>query len=94
MTGFGGSSTGEYIFSKEKISAASLNEVNDPLSFSVFPNPVSGTTATLYFFSSADEAIELTIHDLNGKKLHSEILPNAKSMQQHILQTDQLEPIS
>lgn len=90
MTGFGGSSTGEYIFTKELLSAVALDETTTPLAFGVYPNPVLGTIVNVYFYNSINSEIQLTLSDLNGKTVFSETLPNAGSLQHQTLSTEQL----
>lgn len=90
MTGFGGSTTGEYIFSKELLSAAALDETTAPLAFGVYPNPANGSAVNVYFYASVHSEIQLTLLDVNGKTVLMETLPNAGSLQQQTLSTEQL----
>jgi hypothetical protein len=62
MTGFGGSATGKYMFSKEKISAAGMAE-NEAIIASVYPNP-SAEIATIVVKNAPDAAV--SIYNLNG----------------------------
>lgn len=62
MTGFGGSATGKYMFSKEKISAAGLAE-NEAIIASVYPNPAS-ELATIVVKNAPDAVI--SIYNLAG----------------------------
>lgn len=91
MTGFTGSASGEYIFTKEKISAASLNEANNTLAFGIYPNPVQEDAVNVCFYTSLEDELRLTISDLNGKTVHTEVLANATSLQFHTIRTNQLE---
>ena len=65
MTGFGGSSTGKYLFSKEKISAVGLTET-DALFVSVYPNPAS-ETATIVLKNAPEVTIE--VYTLTGERV-------------------------
>lgn len=71
FTGTTGSSTGKMYFTKELISAVSLEE-NSPLAnFSVFPNPaISNLTINFELLSSTD-AIQINVIDVNGKIVKS-----------------------
>lgn len=91
MTGFTGSASGEYIFTKEKISAASLDEANNTLAFGVYPNPVQGDAVNVCFYTSVEDELHLTISDLNGKTVHTEVLANTTSLYYHTIRTNQLE---
>jgi hypothetical protein len=77
--GFGGSSTGSYLFSKEKLSATEIqdNIGNITASMSVYPNPSSGSTTNIvYSLEHTASSAALSIHDLVGNNIFSDKLNN------------------
>ncbi|MBI4929315.1 MAG: T9SS type A sorting domain-containing protein [Bacteroidetes bacterium] len=76
-TGFGGSSTGNYIFSKEKVSSVGIANVNGNSlgTLVLYPNPASGeNTTVIYSFESSVSSAIIKIYDLSGKSVYSENL--------------------
>jgi hypothetical protein len=70
MQNFGGSSTGNFIFSKEKMNTSTgLFEGSDEESqFIIYPNPSVDRNITLVTdLPSGVNAVEISIHDLNGR---------------------------
>lgn len=67
MTGFGGSSTGKYMFSKERISEAGLNEQTEMVA-QLYPNPAN-ETATLVLDNAGDAQISL--YDMSGRMVYT-----------------------
>jgi len=65
MTGFEGSSSGKYLFSKEKISTIGLSE-SDALCVSVYPNPAS-ETATIVLKNAPEATIE--VYTMTGDRV-------------------------
>lgn len=65
MTGFEGSSSGKYLFSKEKISTIGLSE-SDELFVSVYPNPAS-ETATIVLKNAPEATIE--VYTMTGDRV-------------------------
>lgn len=65
FTGFGGATDGNVEFTKEMISAVSIDE-NSGVNLGIYPNPASDQVTFLYDNLSEDLAI-VTIHDLQGK---------------------------
>ncbi|OFY84681.1 MAG: hypothetical protein A3F72_16060 [Bacteroidetes bacterium RIFCSPLOWO2_12_FULL_35_15] len=79
FTGFGGSSNGNYIFSKKMISATGIEDVNGESlgTLALYPNPSSGENTTIVY--SIDKSVSsavLNIYDLSGRKIQSERLNN------------------
>ena len=68
FTGFGGSSTGDFIFTKELVNAVGLTEFKNEI-LNVYPNPASGIINVI--FSSNDNEIALSIVDLSGRTVAS-----------------------
>lgn len=68
MTGFGGSSTGKYMFSKELISEAGTEDVK-PVLMAVYPNPASDNV-TLVLDNATDAIVSL--YDMSGTLVYSQ----------------------
>lgn len=69
FTRFEGSTTGKVVFTKEKVSTASLNEIDDISSFGIYPNPAT-EHATLIFNSSSND-VNVSITNIEGKVVFS-----------------------
>lgn len=70
FSGFEGSATGKVVFSKELVSSASIDPLQDVTAVGIYPNPASDQT-TLVFNSSADQ-VDVSIIDLGGKVVMNE----------------------
>jgi methionine-rich copper-binding protein CopC len=86
-TGFGGSANGNFIFSKEKLSAVGINENNgkEMATMAVYPNPSKGNDVTVVL--SAGELTQvpaLTVYDMNGKAVKSMQLENTINNQVNV----------
>ena len=80
--GFGGSATGDFIFTKELVNAVGLSEFKSQI-LNVYPNPASGIINVI--FSSNDNEIGLSIVDLSGRTVASrELNVNAGMAQESI----------
>lgn len=92
FTGFGGASNGNFIFSKELISAVSVAELNNSLaSISVYPNPTSnGTTTLIYNLEKQFSLAELNVIDVTGKVLLTEKLNTNTGFYSHTINTQSL----
>lgn len=93
FTGFGGSSTGNFIFSKEKISATGINDLagNVVTKFSVYPNPSNGETTTLLFNAEQQVSdVTVSVMDLNGRVISTEKITIENGMNKHVLNTSEL----
>ncbi len=95
-TGFGGSANGNFIFSKEKLSAVSVNELNGNsiASMALSPNPSNGSDVNVVL--SSNELVQvpvLHIYDMNGKLIRQQSLNNAISNQLNVfhLNTEDFE---
>lgn len=69
FTDFGGSSTGDIEFTKEMISAVSIDE-NEEINLGLYPNPASSQVTLLYDNLNEDLAT-VTVYDLQGKIVYS-----------------------
>lgn len=69
FTKFSGSSTGNFIFSKEKLSSVGIHELNGNMaSMALYPNPSSGNSVNLLLSVNAFAPhAALAIYDINGK---------------------------
>lgn len=69
-TGYGGSSSGDYMFSKEKLATASVGEQESPImEFAIYPNPNSGNELNLLYNSSSDHAFETVVYSSTGRMI-------------------------
>lgn len=90
---FGGSSTGNVVFSKEKLSTVGIADVTGNVisKVTVYPNPSSGSNTTLLFSTENETAkILISIVDLNGKLISEEIISANNGLNQHTLNTSTL----
>jgi len=66
FTGYGGGATGDITFTKELVSATSVEETNAPADLVVYPNPVVNGTLRIVLDGNVRSA-QLSIHDMSGK---------------------------
>ncbi|MBL7719106.1 MAG: T9SS type A sorting domain-containing protein [Flavipsychrobacter sp.] len=96
MTGFGGSSNGSSMFSKEKLLTASVHTVQgaSESSLAVYPNPSTAATAQIvYHLGSNNRSVVLSVLDVTGKVVATAALDNTKGLhQQAIPGADRLLP--
>lgn len=85
MTGFGGSTTGEFIFHKEMISAVGLAE-NEPLNVALYPNPAADQTHVVF---NAHQAGSIQITNLQGQTVYREAV-EANGLTDHLLDVSNL----
>lgn len=83
FTDFEGSSTGNYVFTKELVSAAGIDQ-NDINILSVFPNPAK-EMLTISYAANTDQEMLLQVYDLSGKLITQNQLGQANGLQQTIL---------
>ncbi len=94
FTGFGGSSTGNFIFSKEKLSTAGILEYNQSqsISLAIYPNPTQNNQVTLiYNIDKNYQNTYYTINDMSGRLVLSEALYSGSGLYQHTLLTQGLK---
>ena len=70
FTGFGGSSSGNYIFTKEKIFSVDVNENNEDLKVATYPNPTSDFL-NIVLHQNSTENLEVTVLNLSGAIVYS-----------------------
>jgi len=71
FTGFGGSATGDFIFTKQMLLAAGINETENVPHFSLYPNPASNQVNLVFEASSNSE---YSISDISGRLMQGGIL--------------------
>lgn len=71
FTGFGGSSNGNYIFSKEQVGTTSVISDDQPRSFGLYPNPSAEGTVTVIASTGASQSGTVTTTDASGRVVHS-----------------------
>jgi hypothetical protein len=93
FTGFSGSSTGNFIFSKEKLlEADTVQQVgileNEPLAatMTVYPNPNNGQEVTVVLnLLNGNETANLQVHDLAGRQVYTaQVNTNSGILQLHL----------
>lgn len=72
FTKFEGGSTGKVVFAKEKISSASIDDLEDLTSVGIYPNPAKDQATVV--FNSIAESVQLSIIDLSGSIVMNEQL--------------------
>ncbi|MBL7919952.1 MAG: T9SS type A sorting domain-containing protein [Bacteroidia bacterium] len=93
FTAFGGSTTGNVVFSKEKLSTVGITDVmgNIISKVTVYPNPSNGSNTTL-LFSNESEIVKVlvSIIDLNGKLISEETITTSNGINLYNLNTQLL----
>lgn len=92
FTKFSGSSTGNFIFSKEKLSSVSLQDLEGTVSqVSLYPNPSTGNTTTLLVAAEIELAnASVSIIDLAGRIVSTEMISVNTGINQYQLNTGPL----
>lgn len=82
MTGFAGGSTGNYMFSKQKLGNLSVASVNESNKVYVYPNPVSsnGIITLLTDLDNTLNNVSISITDVNGRVLYEDTKPVQNAM--------------
>lgn len=78
FTGFGGSSSGDFEFTKEKLVALSLEEGQSLSQLGVYPNPTSDYV-NIVFNQKESSNLQLNLYSLSGKLVYTKSLIEAKS---------------
>ncbi|TND09806.1 MAG: hypothetical protein FD123_930 [Bacteroidetes bacterium] len=86
FTGFGGSSSGNYIFTKQLVSAAGLEENSNPVSMTVYPNPASNGQVNILLSAIENTTSVMTITDITGQLVHREQV-QGQGLQQIVIGT-------
>ena len=66
FTGFGGSADGNFIFTKEKLIEAGIDDAREELKFAVYPNPASNDVNVVF---ESNNTSTYLISDLNGRTM-------------------------
>jgi len=93
FTGFGGSANGNFEFTTELMSTASIsNHQKSDSKFTVYPNPAQSENVNLVYDLPSNENAELLITDLSGKIVQQEsFIPN-EGLTTKQIQLAQLKP--
>jgi len=96
MTGFGGSSNGNIIFSKEKVYTNTADVPGIPnagSSAAIYPNPSAGQTVNvIYSFGTATEQAMITVYDMTGRAVLNGPLNGGKGLHQYLIHAGTLNP--
>jgi hypothetical protein len=92
FTGFTGSGTGQYIFTKEKMSGAGVNELTESnFSFVTYPNPsVNGNTTLVYTLGETASAGTVSVYALSGELVYNTALETTKGIHNQTLDVSAL----
>jgi len=92
FTGFGGSATGDYEFTKEQISSTGLNENGGkPVILDVFPNPASTQSHLTLFIEKFNPENSAGIYDVSGRLIHEIEIPSGNGLQDFTINTTDLK---
>jgi hypothetical protein len=86
FTGFGGSTNGDFIFTKEQVGTASVQNGTQTQSFGLYPNPASNGSCTVITSLGASHEGTITINDVTGNLVHSESV-QGEGLQQRTINT-------
>jgi len=89
FTGFGGMSTGKAYFNKEMLQTVSVNNFDDEIVFSIYPNPATSNITLLIDYVGSD-VMTIEIIDLSGKLVHNEAISLQNGINQKLLNISQL----
>ena len=91
FSAFGGTSNGNYVFSKEKISAVGITDMSgkEVIKFTIYPNPSTANNSTL-LFSSAQQLQDITVAvtDINGRSMSIERVKIETGLDHHTINTE------
>ncbi len=93
FTDFGGSATGEYIFTKEKLTTSSISENNEiKHTLTVYPNPseIGNLVNIIYSHPNTMDNSSLKIYDLHGRLIIQDVLNNQDGLNIYQLNTQDL----
>lgn len=90
FTGFGGSANGNYIFTKELISATGLAEGSSSFLMELYPNPAS-ENVMLTFNAKTNMPVRIVLTDLTGKIVYDEQENGNAGLQQYQIGTGNLQ---
>lgn len=83
-TGFGGSSKGEFMFSKEKIASVGIAKTAaNTIPVVLYPNPAQGENITLiYDLKEGVQSASMDVFNMAGQKVYSQLLNTAAGLNQ------------
>lgn len=87
---FGGSTNGDFVFSKEKLTASTVGVAGnnaDVLKMSVYPNPATNEKITLIFSGHTASNAGVSVVDMNGRVISSESVETTPGLNIHVLNT-------
>ena len=89
FTGFGGSSNGNFVFSKEKLNTTSIHQASGiTASMAVYPNPAtSGYFTVAYQLKGKTLPVTLQVADLSGRVVYNRQVNVQAGMNQQRIQT-------
>ncbi|MCC6180808.1 MAG: T9SS type A sorting domain-containing protein [Bacteroidia bacterium] len=94
FTGFGGSSNGNFIFTKEKLSSTGIkdNDSDVNFSFALFPNPSSNINGVDILFATDKFSKDgiITLSDINGRAIITENVIAGEQLQKFHIATNNL----
>lgn len=94
FTGFGGASNGNFIFVKEKLSTASLEDINGNNNVQVFIYPNPSTNGNFTILTDLDKQytnVKYSVIDQMGRVVTNGSLSNSKGIYAHTVNTNFLE---
>lgn len=93
FTSFGGTSTGNFNFTQQKVSTVTgiFGEASDKASLAVYPNPTAtGHATVIYDFTNNSSAV-LTVSDLTGNVVYAETIQSASGLNAYSFSTASLK---
>lgn len=92
FSAFGGSSNGNYIFSKENMLITGINNVSgkEVSKFTLFPNPSNGENVALLFSTEQQANVSISVVDVNGRVISSEDVHVEGGLSKHTVTTNNL----
>jgi hypothetical protein len=89
FTGFGGMMSGKTYFTKELLQNVSVNDFEQKIAMSIYPNPTSGNVTLLLDYPSNDN-LEINIFDLSGKTVYQNNIGLSIGVNQKLLDINYL----
>lgn len=87
FTKFEGSRTGKIFFTKEKLVKASFIEKTSFVqNWSIYPNPTQSENITITLVSEKKSTFDVSIIDVNGKIVHTEVMEVTNGLTTKLLQ--------